>query len=265
MPLASFGFGYSRQRARSDSSSSAMSVGGSSSQSLDRVFNSDIFSELFGNASLAAGGINGDQLGNTANRLFDSGMGFLDELATLSGGGNAGTGEEFLAGELGRGDELLGEQIDALQADLGEFFGETVLPGIRGDAIAAGGLGGSRQGVAEGIAGRGLLREFGRGALGLRENAQARRTAIAETLAGLQTQRRLAATGTGLSALPAQFGLAEAGSMAALSPFMALAQILGSPTVLGESSAEGFEYSTAESRSSSRSRGDAIQLQAGLG
>jgi hypothetical protein len=44
---------------------------------------------------------------------------------------------------------------------LGEGFNEQVLPGIRGNAIASGQYGGSRQGIAEGLASRGLLYSMG--------------------------------------------------------------------------------------------------------
>lgn len=38
---------------------------------------------------------------------------------------------------------------------------ESILPSIRGEAVGAGGYGGSRQGIAEGIAGRGALQSIG--------------------------------------------------------------------------------------------------------
>lgn len=249
MPIGLFGLSSSRAHSTSSSQSSGFNVSGSR----DSVFGADLFSELFSNASRVAGGINTDPLTTTANRLFDSGAGFIDELAALSGGGNVGPGEQYLAGELGGGDELVGQQIDALQSDLGEFFSETLMPGIKSDAIAAGGLGGTRQGVAEGIAGKGLLRSFAEGALGIRQNAQARRDSIAQTLATTQLQRRLAAAGAGIAALPAQFDMLEAGNLAALSPFMALADILGAPSILNDAFSFGAEQSSSTSSSKSKS------------
>lgn len=42
---------------------------------------------------------------------------------------------------------------DAASRQIGQAFQEQVLPGVRGEAITAGGFGGTRQGIAEGLAG----------------------------------------------------------------------------------------------------------------
>ena len=75
--------------------------------------------------------------------------------------------------QLGMQDFLLGPVMDpatnpALQAateaairPIRENYLETVLPQIRGGAIQAGQLGGSRQGVAQGVAGRDFMRQLG--------------------------------------------------------------------------------------------------------
>jgi hypothetical protein len=164
-----------------------------------------------------------------------------------------------MADALGGGDELVRQEIDSLQADLGEFYNETIIPGITGEAIDAGGLGGTRQGVAQGIAGKGLLREFGRGVIDIRRRDADYRAGVASNLAATQLQRRLTAAGAGLTALPQQFQLLEAGSLAALSPFAALADILGDPTVLNDS----FAYGAEESSSSSSSKGKSFQFSLG--
>jgi hypothetical protein len=256
--LSALGIGASRSRSssQSQSSSSGFSVSGSS----DAVFGADLYSELFGRAAGAAGAVNTDALTTGANRLFDSGAGFLEQLDALAGGGPVGAGEDFLTAQLGGGDDLVRQEIDTLQADLGEFYSETLLPGIRGEGIATGGLGGSREGVAQGIAGKALLREFGRGVLDIRQNDQARRTSIAQQLATTQLQRRLAAAGAGLGALPQQFQLLQESSLAALSPFAALADILGDPTVLSSA----YAYGREESQSTSSSSGKSDSLQLGL-
>jgi hypothetical protein len=56
MGLGLFGLSASRSRSSSTSQSSGSSV----SRSSDSVFGADLFAELFGNASAAAAGINGD-------------------------------------------------------------------------------------------------------------------------------------------------------------------------------------------------------------
>jgi len=97
------------------------------------------------------------------------------------GGGQVGQfvnaavgGGQFLAG----GDVLFPESNPALRAatdaairPLTENFLETILPGIRGEAITSGGLGGSRQGIAEGQASRGLLRQIGDTSASIQANA----------------------------------------------------------------------------------------------
>jgi hypothetical protein len=55
----------------------------------------------------------------------------------------------------------LAKATDAAIRPITENFQEYVLPGIRSGAIQAGQLGGSRQGVAEGIASRNYLRQLG--------------------------------------------------------------------------------------------------------
>lgn len=249
--------------------SNAFGFGSSYGESLSKstVFQGDVFSSLFGNASNVAGDIakNAGSLSTAANGLFDSGTGFLSELQGLSGADPQGAGENYLAGRVSGDDGLLNDQIGQIGKDLESFFGESILPQIRGDAAAAGALGGGRQGVAEGIAGRGLISEFGRSVLGLRTADASARDAAAGNLAGLTSARRLGATSTGLAALPGQLGLLESGSMAALSPFMALSQILGGPTVLTDSNAFNTAMdqsgSTSTSTSSSKSRSHEESLQ----
>ena len=81
---------------------------------------------------------------------------------------------------------------------LNRNFAENLLPSIRSGAIASGNLGGTRQGVAEGIAARGTQEALAR---------EAARTQMGAYTAGLGQQRY------GLSAAPgmAQFGMRPAG------------------------------------------------------
>jgi hypothetical protein len=83
----------------------------------------------------------------------------------------------------------------------------------------------------------------------LRSNDIAAKDQAATTLAGVQASRRLTAAGSGVSALPGQLDLLAGGQQLALDPYMALSQILGSPTVLNEASST----STGRAGSSSSS------------
>jgi hypothetical protein len=259
---SSYGESVSSSQAAEDSAASSFgvgssaatssSIGGSQAQSKSGIFGADVFSKLFGDASNVAAQIATGGLTDTANSLFDSGQGFLSSLATLSNPVD-GTGEQYLAGRItGEGSEL-DAQIAGLESDLGRFFGETLLPQIQGDAIAAGQLGGGRQGVAQGAAMQTVGREFQTGVTNLRTSELAARMAAATSLAGIQTTKAgvaAGAAGTGLASLAAQYGLADAGAMASLSPYMALASILGGPAVLTDSEASSFDVSASDASSS---------------
>jgi hypothetical protein len=266
-----FNIGASRQHSSSTStsqgtsSSFGISEAASDAQSLDRaesgsrgrssVFGADIFSRLFGGAANVAGQIATGGITDAAAGLFDSGLGFMAELEAMSTGGPAGAGEAELARRLEGGDSLLNDQIAAIQGDLETFFNETVVPGIRRDAIGAGAMGGDREGVALGTAGRGLVSEFAKSVVALRSNDRMARDNAAATLAGIQANRRLGAAGTGVASLPALLGIQEAGSFAALQPFMMLSEILGGPTVLTDTDA----FSTSEGSSVSKSRSSSLE------
>lgn len=265
---SSFGEADASSFDNQDSASDSQAVSGGSSfgigstfgtsQSRSSVFGADIFKSLFSGASNVAGTLadGAGGLSGAANGLFDSGMSFLSELTALSGEGPAGAGEDYLTKRLGGGgDALLNDQIQQVKDDLSSFYGEQLAPQIRREAIAGGGLGGDRQGVAEGIAGKSVLSELARSVTSLRSNDMAARDSAATTLAGLQASRRLTAAGTGVAALPGQLDLLAGGSTLALQPYLALSQILGSPTVLSESDAlnTGSELSGSDSSSSSSS------------
>lgn len=252
--LDSFGFNFGQ--------SGSSSRGGSAAESSQRVAFEDIFARLFGGASDVASGIDTGGLTGAANELFGAGGTFLDTL----GGGGAGAG--FLEDRLS-GDGLADEQIGLLGEDIARFVAEELNPAITSGGVAASTFGGARTNVQKGTAARGASEAFARGAADIRSSEQATRDRIAETLAADETTRGTA----GLSALPSLFGLAEAGTLADLSPFAALSQIVGAPTVLGESSSIsqqiadafgidfGFDETTGRagsqstSSSSTRSRG----------
>jgi hypothetical protein len=141
-------------------------------------------------------------------------------------------GNQFLGnlGQVGQnlnpymGSGFADQQISGLQNLLNRNFSENLLPGISQGANAAGQLGGSRQGVAQGIAARGTQEALFNGAGNFLQADLARQQQAATAQGGLQNQ----AGSIGLQSLP---GLLNLG----LSPLASLSQIIGSPTVLGES------------------------------
>lgn len=271
-------FGIGGSSSRSSSSSSSLDYGANASTSFSdslgtsvstarggssqRVANQSILDLLnasgvdaFGRASSLAPLLQGQ-----AGQLFSGGMGFLDELQ----GGNAGS--DYLSSRVSGQSPVLDQQIDALGGDLGRFFREELNPAITGDAVAAGQLGGGRQGVAQGRATDAVAREFQTGATNLRAQDMIARDNAAATYGA----QRIGASQTGLAGLESLFGVAQGGAMADLSPVQMLASIIGGPTVLTDSyntsdassidiaramsEAFGFNYGTSESSSSSRGR-----------
>ena len=139
---------------------------------------------------------------------------------------------------------------DALSAGLRDTFAKTIMPGIKSNALATGGFGGGRQGVAEGTAAGGIASAFTQGLADIRERAQ--------TMALNATGQRsgLAAGMTSQAGAPAN---------ARMNQLMQYAGLLGGPTILSEGTSSGrtrgSSASTATGRSGSssftRSRGGA--------
>lgn len=239
-----FNFGASKQKSSSQSSSyeqansSSVSGGAASSFSSQNVAFEDIFARLFGGAEGAAAGLDPSMLTNAANGLFASGSNFLSSI-----GGDAGS--VYLADRLGSENPVLQEQINALGADLGQFFNEQLLPGITSEAVSGGALGGSRQGVAQGMAADSVGRQFAQGATALRAGDVAARDAAAGTLSANNIEGVLA----GLSGLPALAGLADMGFGAGVAPYERLAAILGGPMALTTAGSSSVDFARALSNS----------------
>jgi hypothetical protein len=255
--LDAFGFNFAR-----DTSSSR--GGSSSSQSI--AFQ-DVFSKLFGGASGAAAGVDTSSISNAASLLFGKGGDFLEEL------GGGGVGARFLEDRLAGSDELADQEIAGLESDIGRFLSETANPAITAGGVSAGTFGGTRGEVQRGIATRGATEAFTRGATDIRARHRGETDALATALAGDETARNV----SGLESLPGLFGLAEGGELAGLSPFAALSQIIGGPTVLTESESSqlaealatqfGLDRTTgrAASRSTSSSSSSAKSFNLGFG
>jgi hypothetical protein len=183
----------------------------------------------------------------------------------------------------------INSQIQQFGQDISQQYRE-MLPGIGGQAQMAGQRGGSRQGIAEGVLGRGLMDQFSRGVADMRSQAYGQQSAASQALAGLTTQglgqfqglqqagqAQLAGMGlqgagqmkalqqAGLSgALSAIPGIAQAQLSAQLMPFQIGSQVIGAPstlqTGLGMDSSFGYEYGTSQSKGKGSSAGLSIGL-----
>lgn len=243
--------GFGLNQSFSDSLSTSASRGVSSSQgtSTQSIAFEELFRQLYGGAVGATERAVQmvPALEGQAARLFNSGAEFLESLG-------GGVGQDYLSSRITGANPLVDEQIAALGDDIGTFLREDINPALADTAIRAGQLGGSRQGVAQGRAATAAVQEFQRGALGIRTADMAARDQAADQLARLQQQ----GAATGLSALPGLLGIAQGASTAGLTPFSALAAILGGPTVLTQS------QQTAESEQSAESIAQAIAQSLGL-
>lgn len=94
--------------------------------------------------------------------------------------------------------------IDASTRPIVQNYQESILPGIRNDAISSGNFGGSRQGVAEGIAARGVSNAVGdtasklvQGQYGTNVDAQLKAMGLVPTVQGAQTVPATTTSGVG--------------------------------------------------------------------
>ena len=123
---------------------------------------------------------------------------------TIAGAQNIGFGSAM--GSMGESDptdalkRLLSGQVDTSTLDpvvnsalrrMGESFQESYMPSLNSGAMAAGGYGGSRHGIAQGLAGKGLANAMGDTSAGMYNNAyntaQSNMYGTANSLAGIGT------------------------------------------------------------------------------
>ena len=233
-----FGFGKSKSRSSSSSSSFGASFGQTFIDPAQQPF-------LDFSRNLAAATTSGQLRQGGIGRLFgrsaelgQAGEGFLGQL----------TDNEFLdtLQRLSGGDQgLVGQQTEQLGGDIGRFLSEQALPGIRRGAVDVGGLGGTRQGVAEGIALRGGTEALARGSTQFQLADVQRQQQAATTGAGLVGQGAQA----GLGGLGQLFGLAQAPFDAQFNPLLSLANIIGPSTALSQQ--QSLQRATAKSSGSS--------------
>lgn len=245
----------SQSQSREEAWSSSVSGGASSSESSQAIAFEDVFARLFGGAEGAAMGLDPSMLTQAANTLFGAGTDFMGRI-----GGDAGS--QYLESRLSGDNAVLQEQIDALGADLGQFFNEQILPGITSESVSGGTLGGGRQGVAQGMGAEMVGKQFQQGATALRAGDIAARDAAAGTLAGNTIQGAM----TAFQGMPALAGMADLSMSAGMAPYERLAAILGGPTVLGSSSSSSFDFARAlseswgESSASSKSSSKSLSM-----
>ncbi len=227
-----FSFGQSGNVSQSSSVGSSESGSQSSSQSSssqDVAFR-DIFENLFSGASGVADRLSGDtSLVDTANRIFDSGQGFISNLV------DGGVGADYLQGRIRSGMQNANDRIDTARGNISRFLSEEIVPGITSAGVQAGTLGGDRDTLARGIASGRAATEFATVADEIRTDEQNSIDRLASTLLQDETARTSAA----ISANADSLNLATQAQLSEFAPFQALASIVGGPTVLSESGATG--------------------------
>lgn len=175
--------------------------------------------------------------------LFGQGQGAVNKQQNA----NAGALQQALGVAQGLADPSaqIAAQSSALQTGLGNLFNNEINPAIEGNSLASGGFGGGRQGVAQGVAAGGLADAFTQGLGDITARANSQALAANNSILGL-TQGQMSNAGAG-----AQFGLSQLGG---------IGSILGSPTVLSQSTNFGNQgsqsrnFSENQAISESRSR-----------
>lgn len=146
--------------------------------------------------------------GQVGSDLFNQGQGALNNLGQIASGDNP-----FLQGN-----------IDQLSGTLNRNLQEQILPSIESEAIGIGGFGGGRDQIAQGIAARGTQEAIAQGTSSLQNNA---------------FNQRAGASNAQLNQLGGLFGLSQAPFQSQFAPLANLGGLLGSPTVLNQSSSSG--------------------------
>lgn len=186
----------------------------------------------------------------------------LERLGSVQNGMKAQQGNLDTLQRLGNPTGQIAAQSRSLRSGLKEQFAEEINPAISGSAIAAGGFGGGRQGVAQGQAAGEIADAYTQG-LG-QITADANNLALGATTARgdlINNTRAQAMTATGLRSdvlargndtilqsaamVPdlgaARLGFGTANQNAMLQAMQALASIYGNPSVLSRASSGGSD------------------------
>lgn len=264
-------FGMDVAESFGEQGSSSLSTSQGQSSADQRIAFEELFAQLYGDAGAAAKAVKTEGISTAANQLFSGGMKFLDQLQ-----GNPATD----ALEAGLSDTSARDtQLALLKTQLGDFFGEELMPGVTDVGVATGNLGGGRDQVMRAQAAKAVGGQFATGASNIITADAATKNATALELAKLKQ----GGAATGLSALQSLLGLQTEGELAQLAPAQILASIMGGPTVLGSSqstdmaqaisdsfgvngsSSYGFDFGTASSSSQSRSKSKSFSVGMGGG
>lgn len=244
---SSSSFGQSSSMSQDTSTSFGSSMGGSSQQ----IAFEDLYKQLYGGASSAAGAAaaNAPELADAARQLFTGGTNFLQGL-------NTDPGTQYLTDRLSGDNPQLQQQADLLREDTGRLFTDNINPAITSRAVAGGTLGGGRQGVAQGIAADALGRSFTAGDVALRSHDLDARDAAAMAI----SSNSVAAANTGLGALPGLLDVATRGAESPLLASSSLAAIMGGPSTLTTSFSNATQQSIANafSRASGTQTSDSV-------
>lgn len=229
------------------------------------------------------------QIGGVAQGLADElggfGGGFLQNLQNLSQaqgltglasqlGQGLDAGGQFLRDRISNQNPFLNEQISQLGTDLNRQFTESILPAIGRNAVSVGGLGGGRQGVAQGLAAQGLQQTFGRESAALRfQDVGLRQAAAGQlqqgqiaggNLLGAAQGQQAAASQAGLGSLESLLNLGLSPFQAEFAPLQNLASILGPTDILDfqqqQSAQTARGLSSSFGRSSGRSSSFGVNL-----
>lgn len=150
---------------------------------------------------------------------------------------------------------LAQQETESLAQTVGDQFRRQVLPGLTSNANLTGGLGGSRDALARGVAGGDAARAISQGATDL----YGQQYAIGAQAAQGQTSAQLAAG----SALPEMassiYNLGMTPQQAAWAPLTSAAGVFGGPTVLGQSYGLSQAQSLAQNWGNSQSSGKSTE------
>jgi hypothetical protein len=139
---------------------------------------------------------------------------------------------------------LASTQLGQMTDDISTNFARSILPQIRTGAGLAGGIGGSREALAQGVAAGDAARQIASAGT----NLYGQQYQIGANAAAGATDARLAA-GQALPGLASQvFNLGMAPMQAAWAPLQALAQILGNPAILSRSISTGMDLNKSSSQ-----------------
>jgi len=179
------------------------------------------------------------------SNLFGQAFGFGDaQGAAGAAGAAAGQNQPALTSALNAASMQTnsGAQIEAqtkaLQSGLGAMFRDEINPALKGNAIMAGGFGGGRQGVAQGVAAGKLGEAFTQGLGDITARANAQSLNAANMIPGLAQ---------------AIIGNAGASQNAGMGILERLGGILGGPAILAqnESQSTGGSINTSSGKSAS--------------